>query len=96
MREMADATDVIATDLKNKASELAAERERCQREDEALLLKMEEDHESRLHQMNEEVRAEVARREEEKDLLSDAIQTEKVRHTKLRKMLQKYSAKTSA
>jgi hypothetical protein len=92
MREMTDASDVIATDLKNRVSDLIAERERSEREDEALLMKMEEDHEQRLHQMNEAVRAEVAKREDEKELLSDAIQTERVRSSKLKKMLLKYSS----
>jgi uncharacterized phage infection (PIP) family protein YhgE len=91
MRELVEGNELIASDLKNKMNDLTAERERSQREGEMLLLRMEEDHEERLHQINEEVRGEVAKRDEEKDLLLDAIQTEKVRQAKLKKMLQKYS-----
>lgn len=91
MRELVDGNEVIASDLKNQMNDLMAARERSQREGEMLLLRMEEDHEARLNQMNEEVRGEVAKRDEEKDLLLDALQTEKVRQTKLKKMLQKYS-----
>jgi hypothetical protein len=94
MRELVDGNEVIASDLKNKMNDLVAARERSQREGEMLLLRMEEDHEARLSQMNEEVRGEVAKRDEEKDLLLDAIQTEKVRQAKLKKMLQKYNGST--
>lgn len=91
MKELIDVNEVIAIDLKNKMNEYIAERERNQRESETHLVKMEDDHEQKLNQMNETVRQELAKRDEERDVLQDALQTEKVRYNKLKKMLQKYN-----
>lgn len=40
--------------------------------------------------MNDEVRREISKLDEEKDILLDAIQTEKIKSNKLKKILQKY------
>lgn len=92
MKELVNVNDVLAIDLKNMMNDFITEREKNKRENERQLVKMEEEHEMTLNHMNETVRNEVAKRDEEKDVLLDALQTEKVRYNKLKKMLQKYNS----
>jgi hypothetical protein len=91
MNQISTSSELIAKDFQSKAKEVATQRDTQKKEHEAMVQKLERDHEIRLQTMNEEVRREVAKKDEEKELLLDALQTEKIRGEKLKKMLQKYT-----
>lgn len=76
--------------LREKASEsrMALERERKQFQ--ASLQSLEKAHDDRLNAINAEVKHDLARKDEELDLLRDAVQTEKVKLAKLKKLLSRY------
>ncbi|CAE7612031.1 unnamed protein product, partial [Symbiodinium microadriaticum] len=77
--------------LRDKASEsrVAVERENKQFRVNAHAL--EKAHEDRLNAINAEVKHDLARKDEELDTLRDAVQTEKVKLAKLKKLLSRYS-----
>ncbi len=91
MDQISRSSELIAKDFQYKAKEIATQREAQKKEHEALVEKLEREHEIRLQTMNEDVRREIAKKDEEKELLLDALQTEKIRGEKLKKMLQKYT-----
>jgi len=64
-------------------------------ENEACMTELHEKHEEELNRLDKEVKRDVARKEEQLEVLRDALQTEKVKLAKIEKLLKQYGSKPS-
>jgi DNA anti-recombination protein RmuC len=76
--------------LRERASESRVALERESKQFRASLQALEKAHDDRLNAINAEVKHDLARKDEELDTMRDAVQTEKVKLAKLKKLLSRY------
>lgn len=90
MERMESAQKAKLQNLWNCINDLNTEMSKSTKKHDAELQELEEKHEASLNELNAEVKQDVMRKDDELDCLRDAVQSEKVKMERLKKLLAKY------